>query len=59
MLSERRKEAASTAFFIKAVGNNGWPEKVMIDKSGPNTRDSLSDMYDQKSQRIDLPGLAS
>jgi len=35
MLSERRDEA--TAFFIKAIGNNGWPEKVVIDKSGSNT----------------------
>ena len=24
MLSERRDEAAATAFFVKAIGNNGW-----------------------------------
>jgi putative transposase len=36
MLSERRDEAAATAFFAKAIGNNGWPEKVVIDKSGSN-----------------------
>jgi putative transposase len=35
MLSERRDEA--TAFLIKAIGNNGWPDKVVIDKSGSNT----------------------
>lgn len=37
MLSERRDEAAATAFFVKAVGINGWPEKVVIDKSESNT----------------------
>tara|TARA_R110002049_G_scaffold267817_2_gene444292 strand:+ start:454 stop:831 length:378 start_codon:yes stop_codon:yes gene_type:complete len=36
MLSERRDEAAATAFFVKAIGNNGWPDKVVIDKSGSN-----------------------
>ena len=36
MLSERRDEAAATAFFLKAIGNNGWPDKVVIDKSGAN-----------------------
>jgi putative transposase len=37
MLSERRDEAAATAFFIKAIGSNGWPDKVVIDKCGSNT----------------------
>lgn len=37
ILSERRDEAAATAFFIKAIGNNGWPDKVVIDKSASNT----------------------
>ena len=36
MLSERRDEAAATAFFVKTIANNGWPEKVVIDKSGSN-----------------------
>ena len=36
MLSERRDEAAAEAFFRQAVGNNGIPEKVVIDKSGAN-----------------------
>jgi putative transposase len=35
--AERRDEAAATAFFIKAIGSNGWPDKVVIDKSGSNT----------------------
>ena len=37
MLSERRDKAAATAFFVKAIGNNGWPDKVVIDMSGSNT----------------------
>ena len=34
MLSERRDEAAATAFFAKTIASNGWPDKVVIDKSG-------------------------
>jgi len=37
MLSEGRDEAAATAFLIKAIGDNGWPEKFVIDKRGSNT----------------------
>ena len=36
MLSERRDEAAATAFFAKTIASNGWPDKVVIDKSGSN-----------------------
>lgn len=36
MLSERRDEAAATAFFVKAIVNNGSPDKIVIDKSGSN-----------------------
>lgn len=36
MLSERRGEAAATAFFTKVIGTSGWPDKVVIDKSGSN-----------------------
>lgn len=36
MLSEKRDEAAAKAFFTKAIGDNGLPEKVTIDKSGSN-----------------------
>jgi putative transposase len=36
MLSERRDEAAATAFFARAIGNNGFPDRVVIDKSGTN-----------------------
>jgi len=36
MLSERRDEAAATAFFSKVIASNGWPDKVAIDKSGSN-----------------------
>jgi putative transposase len=36
MLSEHRDEAAASAFFARTIENNGWPEKVVIDKSGTN-----------------------
>jgi putative transposase len=36
MLSKKRDEAAAKAFFIKAIGSNGLPERVTIDKSGAN-----------------------
>ncbi|MCZ4354600.1 IS6 family transposase [Roseovarius aestuarii] len=36
MLSERRDQAAATAFFTRAIGNNGFPDRVVIDKSGAN-----------------------
>jgi putative transposase len=36
MLSETRDEVAATAFFAKVIETNGWPEKVVIDKSGAN-----------------------
>ncbi len=36
MLSERRDEAAATAFFKQAINSNGLPEKVVMDKSGAN-----------------------
>jgi len=36
MLSIKRDEPAAKAFFEKAIGSNGLPEKVTIDKSGAN-----------------------
>ena len=36
MLSEHRDEAAANVFFARAIENNGWPKKVVIDKSGSN-----------------------
>ncbi len=36
MLSEKRDESAAKAFFVKAMGSSGIPEKVTIDKSGAN-----------------------
>ncbi len=36
MLSEHRDETAATAFFARLIKNNGWPEKVAIDKSDAN-----------------------
>jgi putative transposase len=36
MLSKQRDEAAAKAFFAKAIGSSGLPEKITIDKSGAN-----------------------
>ncbi|POZ49596.1 IS6 family transposase [Methylovulum psychrotolerans] len=36
MLSERRDEAAATAFFRQAIDGNGLPTKVVMEKSGTN-----------------------
>ncbi len=36
MLSEHRDEAAATAFFRQAINGNGFPDKVVMDKSGAN-----------------------
>ena len=35
-LSERRDEPAARAFFDKAIGSSGLPDKVVIDQSGSN-----------------------
>ena len=36
MLSEKRDEPAARAFFTKAIGSSGLPDKVTMDKSGAN-----------------------
>ena len=36
LLSEKRDEPAAREFFEKAIGSNGLPEKVTMDKSGAN-----------------------
>jgi putative transposase len=36
MLSERRNKAAARRFFKRAIGTNGLPDGVVIDKSGAN-----------------------
>lgn len=36
LLSERRDLAAARRFFKRAIGTNGVPERVVIDKSGAN-----------------------
>ena len=36
MLSEQREEAATSTFFVRTINSNGWPDKVVIDKSGAN-----------------------
>ena len=34
MLSEQRDKMAATTFFKQAINNNGFPHKVVMDKSG-------------------------
>jgi putative transposase len=36
MLSKHRDEASAKAFFTKAIGSSGLPDKITIDKSGAN-----------------------
>ena len=36
MLSKRRNKAAARRFFKRAIGSNGVPDRVVIDKSGAN-----------------------
>jgi len=36
MLSKQREEMAATTFFKQAINNNGFPHKVVMDKSGAN-----------------------
>lgn len=36
MLSKKRDEAAATAFFARAIDNNAFPDRVVIDKNGSN-----------------------
>ena len=36
MFSEKRDESSARSFFLKAIGSNGTPEKVTMDKSGAN-----------------------
>lgn len=33
---EKRDEADATAFFKRTIGNNGFPDRVVIDKNGSN-----------------------
>jgi len=36
LLTKRRKRMSAQSFLIKAIGNNGKPELINIDKSGSN-----------------------
>ncbi|WP_170763120.1 IS6 family transposase [Ruegeria lacuscaerulensis] len=40
MLSERRNKAAAAKFFARALELNGFPRKIVIDKSGATTADT-------------------
>jgi putative transposase len=41
MLSERRDTAAARRFLKRAIGTNGKPDRVVIDKSGANSLPEL------------------
>jgi len=36
MLSKRRNKAAARSFFKRAIGTNGAPDRIVVDKSGAN-----------------------
>jgi len=36
LLTKKRDKKAAKRFFVKAIKNNGLPEKITIDKSGSN-----------------------
>ena len=36
MLSDRRGESVATEFFMRAVGHNSFPNRVVIDEIGAN-----------------------
>jgi putative transposase len=38
LLSERRDLSAARRFFKRAIGTNGVPDRIVIDKSGANNR---------------------
>ncbi len=38
LLTKRRQRMSAQSFLIKAIGNNGTPELINIDKSGSNKR---------------------
>lgn len=36
LVSKKRSDATATAFFKRTIGNNGFPNRIVIDKSGSN-----------------------
>ncbi len=47
LLTKRRQRLSAQSFFIKAIGNNGTPELINIDKSGSNK--SAIRLYNKRS----------
>ena len=47
LLTKRRQRISAHSFLIKAIGNNGKPELINIDKSGANT--SAIKVYNKRS----------
>jgi len=47
LLTKRRQRMSAQSFLIKAIGNNGTPELINIDKSGSNK--SAIKLYNKRS----------
>jgi putative transposase len=47
LLTKRRQRMSAQSFLIKAIGNNGKPELINIDKSGSNN--STIRLYNKRS----------
>jgi len=52
MLSEHRDEMAATTFFKQAINGNGFPHKIVMDKSGANYAGIENYSGPQKSDQI-------
>jgi len=49
LLTKKRDKKSAKRFFIKAISNNGLPEKINIDKSGANLSALKEYNYDNKT----------
>ena len=53
LLMKRRDKAAALRFLRKAVGSNGTPESVTIDKSGAN-KSALESFVEESGSQIEI-----
>jgi putative transposase len=53
LLTEKRDKKAAKRFFAKAIGNNGLPEKITIDKSGSN-KAAIEDYNSENNTEIEI-----
>ena len=59
LLTARRDRKAALRFLRKAIGRQGVPEKITIDKSGANTAAIISYNANHDADRRDPPGQVS